>query len=139
MKRRLLAGIVLCAAALLLGCDNSANAPAVGSLEGTQWNLAAWPASSLNPADFNVTAAFADGQISGRSAVNLYGGPYSAGDDGSFSVGLLTMTLMASDENSMRAESLYHELLAQARRWRIAGAQLILSADSQDLLIFAPQ
>jgi heat shock protein HslJ len=139
MKRSLLAGIVLCASALLLGCDNSANPPSAASLEGTQWKLSAWSASSLNPADFNVTAAFADGQISGRSAVNLYGGPYSAAADGSFSVGMLTMTLMASDENSMRAESLYHELLAQARRWRRDGSQLVLSAGAQDLLIFNPQ
>ena len=36
---------------------------------GTSWRLAAWSASSLDPADFTLTAAFADGQISGRSAV----------------------------------------------------------------------
>lgn len=108
------------------------------SLQDTQWKLADWSASSLNPANFSITAAFADGQISGRSAVNHYSGSYAASNDGSFSVGPLTQTLMASDENSMRAETLYIQLLAQARRYRIAQGQLILAnASQQDLLIFS--
>lgn len=125
---------------LTVDIQDGGAAASVVSLEGTQWKLAAWSASSLAPADFNLTAAFADGQISGRSAVNLYSGSYSASANGAFSVGMITMTLMASDENSMRAESLYHQLLAQARRHRVDQGQLVLSdSGDQDLLIFDPQ
>jgi inhibitor of cysteine peptidase len=124
---------------LTVNIQSAGNDAVSSSLEGTQWKLAAWSASSLNPADFNISAAFANGQISGRSAVNLYSGSYSAAN-GAFSVGMLTMTLMASDENSMRAESLYHELLAQARHYHIASGQLVLANEAnQDLLIFNPQ
>lgn len=109
------------------------------SLQGTAWKLSAWSASSLDPADFTITAAFADGQISGRSAVNSYSGPCSAAPSGTFSVGALASTLMAGDEQSMQAESLYHALLAQATAWRRSGSQLVLSAGAADLLIFTPQ
>lgn len=115
-------------------------ATAAVSLDGTQWKLAAWPASSLDPAAFDVTADFADGQISGRSAVNSYGGSCSASANGSFSVGTMQMTLMAGEPDAMQAESLYHELLGLARRWRIDPSQLVLSdAAGQDLLVFDPR
>ena len=115
-------------------------APAdAATLEGTSWKLSAWSASSLDPAGFDITAAFADGQISGRSAVNSYSGPCSAAPNGAFSVGALASTLMAGDGNSMQAESLYHSLLAQATAWRRDGSQLVLSAGAADLLIFTPQ
>ena len=50
------------------------NPPSAAALENTRWKLAAWSASSLNPAGFDVTAEFADGRIGGRSGVNRYGG-----------------------------------------------------------------
>lgn len=107
------------------------------SLDDTKWKLAAWSASSLNPADFNITADFAGGQIAGRSAINSYSGPCSASADGSFSIGAIAMTEMAGEPAAMQAESLYHSLLAQSRRWRIADAQLTLAnAPDQPLLIF---
>lgn len=113
---------------------------AAARLDGTRWKLAAWSASSLDPAGFDVTAEFAGGRIGGRSAVNSYGGDYAAAADGSFSVGALAMTEMAGSPAAMRAESLYLALLAQAGRWRIAQGQLVLSAAAgQDLLIFDPR
>ena len=109
------------------------------SLENTHWKLAAWSASSLDPAGFDITADFAGGRISGRSAVNSYGGDYSASADGAFHVGLLAMTEMAGEPAAMQAESLYHALLAQADHWRRANGQFTLSAGSADLLIFNPR
>ena len=122
-----------------LGCDEASNDSSADALDGTQWKLAAWSASFLDPAGFDLTAAFADGQISGRSAVNSYGGDYSASPGGSFSVGLLAMTEMAGEPAAMQAESLYHSLLGQADRWRLADGQLVLSGAGQDLLIFDPR
>lgn len=115
------------------------NSPNSTSLENSRWKLAAWSASALDPADFDITAEFAAGRIGGRAAVNSYGGDYSAAADGGFSVGALAMTEMAGDPAAMQAESLYLSLLAQADRWRMAQAQLVLSAAAQDLLIFQAQ
>jgi len=120
------------------GADDDA-APGAASLADTRWRLAAWSASARAPAEFEITAEFAAGRIGGRSAVNSYGGDCSATADGDFSVGALAMTEMAGEPAAMQAESLYLSLLAQARRWRIANAQLVLSADAQNLLIFAPR
>lgn len=114
--------------------DNSS-----ASLENTQWQLAAWSASSLDPAGFDITADFAGGRIGGRSAVNTYGGDYSASPAGAFAVGLVAMTEMAGEPAAMQAESLYHSLLGQASQWRRANGQLILSANAADLLIFNPR
>ena len=110
-----------------------------GLTANTRWKLAAWSASSLDPAGFDITADFADGRIGGRSAVNSYGGDYAAMADGGFSVGALAMTEMAGEPAAMQAESLFHALLGQANRWRIANGQLVLSGGGQDLLIFDPR
>ena len=108
------------------------------TLESTRWKLAAWSAAALDPAGYDLTAAFSRGRISGRAAVNTYSGSYTAGADGGFAAGALAMTEMAGTPDAMQAESLYLGLLQQARRWRITKAQLVLAdASGQDLLIFA--
>lgn len=123
------------AALALAGCA----APAAPSLEGSQWRLSEWTLSSLSASEFNITAAFANGQISGRSAVNTYSGPVTFGADGSFAIGRLRSTLMAGTEPAMRAESAYLTLLGQARTWKIAGDKLTLyDAGGNASLIFVP-
>jgi len=130
--------VVVAALALSCGCEsNGGSSGATASLGGTSWRLAGWSVSSLNPADFDITAKFADGTISGRAAVNSYGGPYSASADGAFATGALMMTEMAGPEPAMRAERIYLDLLAQARRFRIAGDVLtLLDGNRNELLIF---
>ena len=71
MRRTVLIALSLVA---LVGCSRG-----VSELDGTQWKLTEWTLSSLRPGDFNITARFADGQISGHSGVNTYGGPYTVG------------------------------------------------------------
>ena len=140
MKTWMLAGLAWAWVVLLAGCDDSSGgSAAAGALDQTRWQLAAWSASALDPAGFDITADFADGRIGGRSAVNSYGGSYSAGGGGAFSTGALAMTEMAGEPAAMQAESLFHALLAPARRWRIAAGQLILSDAAQALLIFNPR
>ena len=97
------------------------------ALEGASWRLTGWSVSSKDPSDFTITAEFADGRIGGTSAVNQYGGPYTADDDGSFSVGELMSTMMAGPEPDMDAEQVYLELLAQVDRFVIDGEELTLS------------
>lgn len=107
------------------------------SLDGTSWRLESWSVSSLAPPDFTITAKFADGQISGTSAVNSYGGPYEAGRGGSFSSGPINSTAMAGPEDAMRAEQIYFELLGEARRYSRENEKLTLSDDNDNqLLVF---
>jgi len=131
---------ILCSVVCVLatGCESdNGNDTGGGALAGTKWRLAAWSASSLDPTAFTITADFDESRISGTSAVNTYGGPYTATDEGSFSVGELAATEMAGSEPAMRAEALYFDLLRQARKYVVSGATLTLKdAGNQEILIF---
>lgn len=109
-------------------------------MDGTTWRLTGWTVSSLDPAAFTITAAFADGRISGRSAVNSYSGPYRTGSDGAFSVGQLASTQMAGPEPAMRAEHAYLTLLQQARTYSRTGRTLTLfDAHGNESLVFTAE
>ena len=118
------------AAALLLvaalGAAGGCSPAGVDPLSGTQWRLTGWSISSIGPASVTITAKFADGQISGNSGVNSYGGPYSVGPGGSITLGALAMTEMAGPEPAMRAESAYQQLLAQVGSYKVADGSLTL-------------
>ena len=137
-----LLGVAL-AAAVVAGCGSSSGGAGGGgstsaaSLAGTSWKLTGWSVSSQDPNDFTITAEFQDGRIGGKSAVNQYGGPYTAGDDGSFSVGELVSTMMAGPEPDMRAEQAYLKLLAEAKQFKVDGGTLTLSdANGNESLIY---
>jgi len=142
MRPRLTATLVTLAlsAALLAvaGCGGSGGDQT--TLNGTSWRLSGWSLSSLDPNDFTITAAFADGKISGKSAVNTYGGPYTEGPGDAFSVGDLASTMMAGPEPDMRAETAYLTLLAQARSYKLVGGGLTLfDENGNESLIFAAE
>jgi len=105
----------------LVGCSRGGN-----PLDGTQWRLAGWTLSSLSPADFTITAKFADGRISGGSGVNSYSGPYRLGSRNAFTAGPLAGTELAGPEPAMRAEGAYLTLLRQARSYELAEGKLTL-------------
>ncbi len=131
--------VPLVAAALVVaGCGSSGgDSGSAPSLEGTSWHLTGWSVSSQDPADFTITAQFADGKIGGKSAVNTYGGPYESGEDGSFSVGDLASTMMAGPEPDMQAETTYLELLGATTSYSVEGETLTLSdAEGNESLIF---
>lgn len=108
-----------------------------GELDGTQWRLTGWTLSSLNPAEFNITAEFAEGRISGHGGVNTYGGPYELGSRTAFSVGPLVSTEMAGPEPAMRAEGAYLTLLGQAKSYRVdAGRLTLFDAGGNESLVF---
>ena len=94
--------------------------------------------SSQDPADFTITAQFADGRIGGTSAVNSYRGPYEADADGAFSVGELVSTMMAGPEPDMQAETTYLELLKAATSYKVEDGTLTLSdAGGNESLVFS--
>ena len=117
------------------GCGGSGRKAA--TLDGTAWRLTGWSLSSLDPNDFTITAEFADGKISGKSAVNNYSGPFTEGPGEAFSVGELISTMMAGPEPDMRAEAAYLKLLAEAKSFRIDGDSLTLfDPNGNESLIF---
>ncbi len=118
-----LAAVLLIAVSLvaLAGCLHDGS-----PLDGTYWRLTEWTLSSLNPVDFTIMAQFADGQISGNSGVNTYGGPCKLGRGAAFSVGPLACTEMAGPEPAMRAEAAYLALLGQAKSYKMADRKLTL-------------
>ena len=141
-RLRRLRPVALAAGALLATALLGAALAACGgesgpSLEGTAWKLTGWSISSQDPNDFTITADFKDGRIGGTSAVNQYGGPYTAGDDGAFSVGELVSTMMAGPEADMQAETSYMTLLAAAKKYEIDGGTLTLfDGDGNESLIY---
>jgi heat shock protein HslJ len=140
MRPRLTATFVTLALSVALlaatGCGGSGGEPA--TLNGTAWGLTEWTLSSLDPKDFTITAQFADGKISGKSAVNTYGGPYTEGPGDAFSVGDLASSMMAGPEPDMRAEQAYLTLLAQAKSYKLDGGGLTLfDENGNESLIFA--
>jgi heat shock protein HslJ len=127
--------LTLAVVSLAAGCGGAADDEP--SLDATGWRLVGWSLSSLDPNDFTITAAFADGQISGTSAVNSYGGPYTTGPGDAFSVGDIAATAMAGPEPAMRAEGAYMTLLDQAASYTLAGDTLRLyDENGNESLVF---
>jgi heat shock protein HslJ len=128
---------IVIACAVAAGCESGRDQRGAASLVGTSWRLTAWPVSSAAPPLFTITAEFSESQISGSSAVNSYGGQYTATSDGRFSVGEMQSTLMGGSEDAMRAEALYFELLQQARKYEATRTTLTLKdGNNQAILIF---
>ena len=137
LRAAILTAAALIALALIAAVAAGCGGESSPSLEGTAWKLTDWSVSSQDPSDFTITAAFKDGRIGGTSAVNSYGGPYTAGDDGSFSVSELASTMMAGPEADMQAEKTYMTLLAVAKEFRVDGETLtLLDGDGGESLIF---
>lgn len=118
------AATLLIAASLVapLGCSATGGS----SVDGTSWRLTGWSVSSLSPTDFDITANFANGQISGNSGVNTYSGPCTLGPGEAFAAGPLAGTMMAGPEPAMRAEGAYLTLLDQAASYKMADGRLTL-------------
>lgn len=136
----LLATVALIA---LAGCGSDSSGstgPRGGELEG-RWVLThqiVGSAMRAVPSDVTIDAAFADGRVSGRSAVNTYSGRYTATAAGDLKVGPLASTQMAGPAAAMAAETAYLAALERVASYRVDGSTLTLYADSgDDLLAFA--
>ena len=139
MDRRWCSIVVFVLLVVALGAVAGCSSAAADPLNGTQWRLTGWSVDSIDPSSVTITAKLADGQISGNSGVNSYGGSYTVGSGGSIALGPLAMTEMAGPEPAVRAEAAYQTLLAQARSFRLSGAALILlDAGGNESLIFGP-
>jgi len=114
--------------------------PLTDELVGTSWRLAEWSDSTLDPSSFIITARFDDEHIYGTSAINSYGGNYTATFNHLFSVRDLQTTLMGGSEEAMRAETIYLELLQQASKYQIEDTTLkLLDSFQNELLIYSQE
>lgn len=131
----LVLAILVVTATIATGCNYTEQKKA--TLEGTSWKMVAWSISSQDPSDFTFTAEFDVERMSGKSAVNQYGGDYKASADGIFELGQVAMTKMAGSEEEMKAEQNYHQLLSQANKYVVEGETLTFSDENgNQLLIF---
>jgi heat shock protein HslJ len=132
--------LVLVALAVALTIAGCVGIGGTASLDDTSWRLTGWSLSSLDPNAFTITAVFADGKISGTSAVNSYGGSYATGPGDAFSVSEMGSTLMAAEEPAMRAETAYTTLLGQAKKYTFkAGTLTLFDANGNESLVFHAQ
>lgn len=130
-RRLLVAALVVLAGG---GCLMAFLAIGGNALEGTSWRLVSWSEPTLDPADFTITASFADGQISGTAAVNSYSGECAIGGI-KFSPGTIARTEMAGPPDAMDAEAVYFELLGKAATYEMEGDRLSLMDESGSVLL----
>jgi len=101
------------------------------------WLTAAVMTLALSAALLTAAACGGSGKISGTSAVNTYGGPYTEGPGDAFSVGDLASTMMAGPEPDMRAEQAYLKLLSQVESCKLTARGLTLfDQNGNESLIF---
>lgn len=136
-ERRTVVLRLLTALAVLLagvGCVLVFFAVGGNALGGTSWRLMSWSDPAIDPAEFTITASFADGQISGTAAVNSYSGECAVGGI-KFSPGVIARTEMAGPPDAMEAESVYFELLQQAATYEVEGDRLSIKDESGTVLL----
>lgn len=118
---------------LLAACSTRAGDP----LNGTSWalvNLNGKPSVEGT----NVSAVFADGQISGSGGCNGYGGAYEVNGD-KLQIQQVVSTLMAcADSEAMDQEAAFFNALGEAQSFKLANGQLqIFTVDGQTLTFAA--
>jgi len=102
----------------------------------THWELTGWSVSSVDPSEYTMTLAFDKNSFSGRSAVNLYGGSYSAIRERLILSGIWS-TKIAGPPEAMEAEQIYFELLGQVKKYSMNDSELrLLDASGNELLTF---
>ena len=125
--------VIYILAMLLASCGGAADQSA--SLDGTSWILTAYnknrPETGREP-----TISFEDGQVSGNTGCNHYGGDYEVDGD-KLSFGAMFMTEMWCEDVADQ-ESVYLELLGQADSFEVVDGVLTIFCGPQQTLTFVP-
>jgi heat shock protein HslJ len=120
---------------LLAACAGASPSPA---LDGTSWKLVSMGDRAPIPGT-TITINFTDGQVSGASGCNHYGGEYQArGDEITFS-NLTPTTEMACLEDVAAQEASYLDFLAAAQSFQLTDGQLLIFGPDGAALTFVPQ
>ena len=138
MKIKLLLSVLIAVAVTLTACDVSRMEGGTAALEG-EWTLLTLNGASLLP-DSTINATFEDGQVSGHSGCNSYGGPYTS-TGSRLHFGMVAMTMMAClDEDVMAQEQAYAEALSNVAKFRLDGDRLeLLDKSGAAILVYARQ
>jgi len=107
------------------------------SLNGTTWEL--YSIGKYSPvAGGKITIRFEDGQASGSSGCNLYGGAYQVNGN-KINFRELESTLMACvDPAMMEQETTFMQFLGEAQRLEILDGQLLMYRSDGEALTFIP-
>ena len=99
---------------------------------GSQWIL-------VGPAALGkeVTITFANGEVTGKAAVNTYSAPFTATEAGSIDIGPITSTEIGGSPAQMAAEQAYFAALERAQAYDSDEVQLTLRAGDEALVRFA--
>jgi heat shock protein HslJ len=132
LNNKLLSLIIL-STLLLSACGSMGKNP----LNGTSWRLTSLGNMGLVPGA-HITLAFKDGQVSGNSGCNSYGGEYQVkGDQIKFKQ--MVSTLMAcADPAMMEQESLFLQFMGDAQGFELTDRQLQIFRSDGEALIFVP-
>jgi len=104
-------------------------------LDGTSWELVS--ISKHRPIEgSHITISFIDGQASGSSGCNHYGGGYKVNGD-RIVFDAMAMTEMAcADSDLMDQEFEYLQLLGNTQRFEIRDGQLLIYWSDHEMLTF---
>jgi heat shock protein HslJ len=123
--------LALAALALLLsGCAGMG-----ARMESSSWRLVEWGATTQSLPATAITARFADGQVTGRSAVNTYSGRATLGPGVTMAIGPLATTRMAGPQPAMHAESTYLALLSGSKKFQVLDGRLTLRDGNDDVTL----
>lgn len=129
-------------AILLAACSGSANpVPPSGeaALADTTWKLFAIDKRKPVEAPNEITLTFSDGQVSGNSGCNSFGGSYSVnGDKIQFSQLASTMMACMEPEGIMEQEQVILQYLNQVQTYRFEDGKLVLVVSDQETLTYEP-
>lgn len=109
-------------------------------LNGTRWVLESFTDSEGNLvsalAGSQATLDFENGQASGQSGCNSFGGGFSVSGN-ALTIGQLASTLMACEESLMAQEAAFLQALSAAASYNIVDGKLqIVNADGKTVLTF---
>ena len=107
-------------------------------LPGTSWVLDPASLGVPVPDGAAITAKFSTATMSGYTSCNSYQGDYTAGDDGTFTLGRLRATLRICDQVTSRAESAFLDKLTSADQYQATADELSLLVGGEQALRFVP-
>jgi heat shock protein HslJ len=113
----------------------------LATLDGSEWQLT--ELGRGKPVSVDVTLAFKETQVGGKSGCNRYFSGVSSGEDAnSLKFGPIGGTRMACPGEAMAVESRYLGLLEKVDSFSFQGGQLLLGWEDDgrmDVLVFAPK
>jgi heat shock protein HslJ len=136
-KNALLAALALVVLVSVVACSGMAPG-SEDPLDGTSWVLMGYGFAAVLPGT-EITAKFEDGEVSGSSGCNTYGGSYEVkGETISFKDIFMTEMACLDPEGVMQQEQTYLEYLSGAQTFQVSPGQLQFTRADGETLTFIP-